>query len=231
MMKKYVLLIICLLLLCGCEFDVLNNLEEVPVQNLIFDKDKKEDTPKYVDDNPVKISLYTSGENATVDKVPEKLDIPWVKKKDITVLNIILTDEEYLNFNYFQDIWKKYADTYEKKYKVGWYLSFNLSDGTKIEQMIFSPKYVEYFYDYLEIYLYDSANVAKDVWYSHLLEKDMNDDVILTSMKLTAGSKYEEIVSPITVMGFTYDSDDDFDENGNYRGNSKYIVNIYNESL
>ena len=77
--------------------------------------------------------------------------------------------------------------------------------------------------------MYDSANVAKDIWYSHLLEEEMTDSTIMTSMKLTAGSKYEEIKEPIMVTGFTYDSEDDFDDNGFYRGNSKYLVNVYDD--
>ena len=47
-------------------------------------------------------------------------------------------------------------------------------------------------------------------------------------MKLTAGSKYEQINSPIEVMAYTYDADD-FDENGFYKGNSKIIVKVYND--
>ena len=57
----------------------------------------------------------------------------------------------------------------------------------------------------------------------------MQDDTIITSMKLTAGSKFQDILEPITVMAFTYQDDNDFDTNGYYRGNSKKIVKVYNQ--
>ena len=230
-MKKVIIVLICLFFMTGCQFKFVDKLEKVPAENLIFNKnDNKEvdNTPKYVDDNPVKLSLYIDGIFATLDKVPSDFHETWVKKRDIAVFNVLLTELDNINGEYFQDMWKEYAESYNTKYKVAWYINFELNDGTVIDQMIYSPKDVESFYDYLEIYLYDSANVAKDVWYSHLLEKNMTDDTIMTSMKLTAGSKYEEIKTPVKVMAFTYDTEDDFDENGHYRGNSKYIVNVYN---
>ena len=35
------------------------------------------------------------------------------------------------------------------------------------------------------------------------------------------------VTSDVELTVFTYDSDDDFDENKNYRGNSKYTVRIH----
>lgn len=232
-MKK-ILLFVCCMFLCGCDFNFFNKIESVPIENHTLNSEDTNNTttekvPKYEDQNPVVLSLYVDGVSATLDKASQEFHTKWIKKKDITVFGILLTDEESLTYRYYQDIWKKYADNYTTTYKVGWYVAFSLSDGTEIQRMIFSPKDVDDFYDYLELYLYDSANVAKDIWYSHLLEKDMTDSTIMTSLKLTAGSKYEEITSPITVMAFTYDSEDDFDENGFYRGNSKYLVNVYND--
>ena len=227
-MKKVLLLCLCVLFLSGCDFKLIERIEQVPVENLIFDKNVN-DKPKYKDENPVIVSLYADKAFGVMGKVEPDFHEKWVKKKDIVVFNILLTDEDDITGDYFQDIWKKYADNYSTSYKVRWYVSFELNDGTKYEKIVNSPKDVEDFYDYLEIYLYDSANVAKDVWYSHLLEKDMTDQTIMTSMKLTAGSKYEEIKGPIKIMGFTYDTDDDFDDAGSYRGNSKYIVNVYDD--
>ena len=50
----------------------------------------------------------------------------------------------------------------------------------------------------------------------------------MDAIKLTAGEKYEEIDGPIRVMVFSYDDNEDFDENGNYRGKSLYKVEVYN---
>ena len=53
----------------------------------------------------------------------------------------------------------------------------------------------------------------------------MNDDTIMTSVKLYAVGGIDK-VEDIVLTVFTYDSEDDFDVSGNYRGNSKYSINI-----
>ncbi len=226
-MKKKIVLLICLLFLCGC--GLIHKVEYIPSSDLNTTKSGKDSDLDYIDKNPIKLSLYASDEEVGLKKLDNNIDRKWVKKKDIIVVNALFTEAETVSGEYFQDMWKQYADKYDTSYKVGWNVSFGLSNGQKINKMIFSPKDVEEFYDYLEIYLYDSANVEKDVFYSHLLEKNMNDNTIMTSMKLTAGSKYEEINTPISVVVYSYDTQDDFAENGLYRGNSKYVVNIYNQ--
>ena len=46
----------------------------------------------------------------------------------------------------------------------------------------------------------------------------------MTSVKLYAVDVIDEVES-ITLTAFTYD-EDDFDKDNNYRGNSKYTINI-----
>ena len=73
------------------------------------------------------------------------------------------------------------------------------------------------------MYLYDDIN--NNGYYSHLTEEDINDNTIISSIKLTAGTYYEKITSNIKLTVFTYD-EDDFDENKNYIGNSKHTIII-----
>ena len=47
----------------------------------------------------------------------------------------------------------------------------------------------------------------------------------MTSIKLTASVYVDEVISPIKLSVFTYDQDD-FDDSGNYRGNSIYTINV-----
>ena len=48
---------------------------------------------------------------------------------------------------------------------------------------------------------------------------------MITSIKLYAVDGIDK-VEDIVLTAFTYDSEDDFDVSGNYRGNSKYSINI-----
>lgn len=228
-MKK-IILIFLMFILCGCSL-----FNKGDINDLIFDKTSsskpEESKPEYQDDNPVKISLYVDNAFGGLDKVEEEFKETWQLKRDIVVFGSIFSDEERLESDYFQNLWKNNAQQYDEyiKYKTGWYVNFKLNDGTEIDQMIYGPEDVSYFYDYLEIYLYDSANQPIGTWYSHLTEKDITDNTIMTSMKLTAGSKFMEIEGPITVSVFTYDSEDDFDETGKYRGNSVSTTKVYND--
>ena len=55
----------------------------------------------------------------------------------------------------------------------------------------------------------------------------ITENTLLTSIKLTAGKKVNEISSDILVTAFTYDNDD-FDLDNNYIGISKYQIIIKN---
>ena len=230
-MKKMFLMCL-LLIICGCDY----KYKTYNSKDMIFDKtssSKENETnePEYVDENPVKISLYVDNSIGGLDIVKESFIDTWRLKRDIVVFGSLFDTKEEIESDYFQNIWKNSASQYENydKYKTGWYVNFKLKDGTIIDQMVFKPSDVEYFYDYLEIYLYDSANQPIGIWYSHLLDSQMNEDTIMTSMKLTAGSLYEEIEGEITISVFTYDGQDDFNEDGKYRGNSMSTVKVYNK--
>ena len=222
-MKK-VLLIISLLLLCGCEKDVYIKNKTIASKNEEIIKDT------YKDENIVPISIYGNGENDTLKNMTEDFHTKWIKKKDITVFSVLTTKKDVISdHDYFQNIWEKYASDYESvKYQLGYEISFKLTDKTTIHKTILSPKDVDEFYDYLEIYLYDSAQEPIGKWYSHLLESQMKEDTLMTSIKLTAGSKMDMIDGPITLKAFTYDTTDDF-ESGFYRGNQIVSVDIYND--
>ena len=118
-----------------------------------------------------------------------------------------------------------FRDNYENayNYRIGYIINFSTTESN-INKTIISPKDTTEFYDYLEVYLYDDYH-RNGGWYSHTTEEEFNSETLLTSIKLTAGEKVNEITSDITLTVFTYD-EDDFDENNNYRGNSKYTITV-----
>jgi len=84
-------------------------------------------------------------------------------------------------------------------------------------------------FDYVQLYLYDDVHKEIGAWYSHVTEEEYNEDTLLTSIKLTASTNIDKIISNITVIAFSYD-EDDFDEEGFYRGKSKWEVKIVDKS-
>ena len=59
--------------------------------------------------------------------------------------------------------------------------------------------------------------------YSHL--EEVNDNTLMTSIKIYAVDGIDNVQN-IILTAFTYDDEDDFDDNGNYRGSSSYTINI-----
>lgn len=217
-------MLICLILsLCGCnqkeDFNkTVSNNNEVVIPEKV----------QYEDRNPIKISIYADNDL----KVSDTLSYNWVLKKDIIVLNIFLTEEEKVTGSYYKEIWNKYtSEEYENlNYKLGWEISFEVNDEI-IHKTILKPSDSENFYNYLKIYLYDGVHHEYGQWYSHLLDNEITDNTLITSMKLTCGSEYKNITSDIYVKAFTYLSNDDFDDNGYYRGRSFDEVTIKNLSM
>lgn len=175
---------------------------------------------QYVDNNPLNISLYLES-NTGFNKLNDDISKSWIPKKDIIVLCAFYTNDEFINLDFYQNIWKYYANTIDNvnNYKIGWEISFETNEG-KIHKTLNMPKDAIDFYDYLEIYLYDSLNQELGAWYSHLLDEQVNEKTLITTLKLTCGSKCSEIISDIYIKVFTYDDNEDFNESGFYRGKS-----------
>ena len=224
-MKKMILILISFLLIgCSGKENIINDNKS---NNNNVVANITDQISNYIDENPVKISIYLD-KDGSLNKVSGKYEATWIGKKDIVVFTALPTDEETPDYDYMQKIWPKYDAMYNGiNYKIGWNVNFNLKSGETINATIFKPSDVEYFYDYLEVYLYDDVNVQIGEWHSHLLDNEVKDNTIMDAIKLTAGSKFTEILEPISITVFSYDDKDDFDENGNYIGNSFYKVEVY----
>ena len=196
-------------------------------ENVVEDEEKN----TYVDTNPIKLGIYLLNDNETKRELITTFSNKWTYHKDITVFNIIYTNKEEIEATRTAECFEKYLKDYTEdisKYRIGFHVKFETEDGT-FDKTIISPKDVDEFYDYLEIYLYDGYHRKKGEWYSHTTEEQFNQDTIFTSIKLTAGKNVEKITSNIKLTAFSYDDEDDFDENGDYIGNSKYSITITKE--
>ena len=225
-MKKSIYIIIILLIIfnmMGCREKYNNKIEEKEINN---DEEILEDTEdKYVDDNTLKIAFY-DGNNG----IYKRLDRFESQLKEMEVINtfsIILSNEDEVQGYSIKKIFNKMIEENSNinNYKIGYNLKFNLKDGREINENILRPlNYGNYgFGPYIYAWLYD--DIHANGWHSHIEENEYTDDTIMSSIKLMWGSSANEIASDIELSVFTYDSDD-FDSNGNYRGNSKFTTII-----
>lgn len=198
----------------GCSKTIQNNEES----SMSTSQSTSVTIPAYVDDNPIIVGLYADGnlvDNYTTAKENDK---------DI-VFSVCYTNDAKLNSQYIKYDWDKYYNQYSNidNYKIGFHFSFYSGDQ-EITGNILGPD-IYHFEPYFYIYLYDDIHQADGAWYSHLETSDVNDSTIFSSIKIylvdTSG-----ITSPIQLTVFTYGSQDDFDADGNYRGKSKYTINI-----
>lgn len=215
-MKKAFVLIVCLLLLSGCNKtkDTKKIKKETKKTEIV------EDVPSYNDDNPIKIAFYEN------NKILEEYNTTATPMTDINVFSVLFTNDEDVSGNY-KILFNNYYNQYEnkEKYKIGYYIKFNVEDKI-VEKTIVDPTSTYDLNPYMYVYLYDDIHQADGAFYSHVKEEDVKEDTLYTSIKLFMVGEIANVISPITLEAFTYDSDDDFDDNGNYRGNSKYSIEI-----
>ena len=214
-MKFKLFIITILLIATAC-------VKEKDIQIITSEKSEdiyKEDEPKYVDDNPITVGIYENGINLIKDFKMIK------QSRNEVVFCLFYTNEEELGHNSQKENWYNFYSKYTNidDYKIGFHFSFYVGE-TKMEKTILHP-YTFAFEPYFYIYLYDDINQPDNTFYSHLEDDDINDNTIFSSIKIFLMDP-EEITSPIKFTVFTYNGLEDFDESNNYRGNSKYEINI-----
>lgn len=215
---KIIIIILLVFSLCSCKK---NKIPAVTNDNNTFPETSiNNEVEQYIDDNPLNISLYLEN-SLGFERLNNEIELSWFSKKDIISLCTFYSNDEFIKLDFYQNIYKNYASNIENinNYKIGWEISFDTYDK-KIYKKISFPNDTSDFYDYLEVYLYDSLNQEIGAWYSHLLDEQINDNTLLTTIKLTCGNKCNEITSNIYVKVFSYNGNDDFDDLGFYRGNS-----------
>ena len=216
-MKKICALLTCLIILSGCskKEEKVKEIEKIEEPEII------EDASSYIDNNPVKIAFYKD------NKILKEESTTASPMTDIGVFSVLFTNDEEVSGNNYKVLFNNYYDKYEnkEKYKIGYYIKFHVNDKL-YEKTIVDPTSIFSLAPYIYVYLYDDIHQADGAWYSHVEEKDVKEDTMYTSIKLFMAQEIKDVTSPITFKTFTYDSEDDFDENGNYRGNSQYSIEI-----
>ena len=217
-MKKIYFLI--LILLTSCK---VNNNEANQIQEQLFTEEVQEE--KYIDNNEVKLSLFLyDGNYKNKTRIEDTYYTEFRSGNDIGSFEVFLTDEEIVDGTTFKNTWNKYYIQYEniENHKIGFNIKFILKDGTHYNANYFEPdtyKFGKYFYTYL----YDDVNQLDGTYYSHL--EEIEENTLLTSIKIYAVENIDEVDSFI-LSAFTYDTEDDFDGEGNYKGNSIYVIRI-----
>lgn len=216
-MKRYLFITVMLFLLVGCTNPEIKKIE---IKNKII-------TPKIEDENEIVCALYKSeGEKRVLAK---EINEKWVVNKDINVLTMIPTIEETLPKENIKDQFYKYFNNYKNSsnYKIGYQISFEIDNERDFSQTILKPEDTASFYDYVQVYLYDDISNAGKSFYSHV--EKMEDNTLLTSIKLTGSTYINNITSPIELTVFTYKDEKDFNKENKYIGKSMYKVIINNK--
>lgn len=183
--------------------------------------------PEYIDTNPIKLAAYDS--NGYFYYRSSEKHSPYVKFMDWAEFNVFLCDDESLSYtgvvNTYESCKARYSNANE--YKTGFNVTFTYGPYNEVFNQ--TAKGVESWLEtngFLLIYFYDSIYHRNDSWYSHTTVDEYNDNTQITGIKITGGDNTDQINSDITITIFTYKDDNDFDKDGNYRGNSKFTFTI-----
>lgn len=223
-MKKTLIIFFILLLLTGCN----NKTKESKSnkENIEKETESQEEIDSYVDNNPIKLGMYLYTNSNTNRKLLTEYTTDWTEGNDLCSLEVYYTNESEIPGNNQKNLWNTYYNNYQNidNYKIGYKIEFTTNENKKISKNILSPSDTDEIFGYIQIYLYDDINQTSN-WYDHITKEEYNDSSILTSIKLTGSYNTRFIASDISLTAFTYDNDD-FDENNNYRGNSKFTTII-----
>ena len=222
-MKKIFIFIVVLLLLVGCGTKkTVKSKSTVSKHNIIKENE-------YTDANVMPIGIYIN-DGSKLKKVTN-YEKSYQEYTDIGVFQVFPSndDEITINNSYPNDFYDKWTSIDKNNnYKIGFNLKYTVLDK-EISYNILNPNdtWKDGYYEYLLVYLYDDYVNRNSSWYSHLEQKDYNDNTYFTSIKLTANEGHININSKVVLTVFTYDGMDDFDPSTNeYRGNSKYSIEI-----
>ena len=218
-MKKIIIaIIIVLIITTGC---TKQKKEEKKTKEKIIEK--VEEIPKYEDLNNTPIAFYSIKGN-NLQKL-YSINKELVIEEDIGLFQIFPSQEEQIPItNFAEDYYNQWQVYNQNNLKVGFNIKFKVN-GQDISYNILSPSNTMDKWEHLMTYLYDDYANRNKSFYSHIENTEYNDNTLFTAIKLQSSYSCSEISSNIYLTVFTYDTEDDF-ENNEYRGNSKYTITI-----
>lgn len=166
------------------------------------------------------MNLYKRNKDTGIFDIKHSYSAPWIWYSDIGGFYSFATDEEAFPYDGFKSAfnnwWNSYPDAAVTK--IGYEVKVTLKTGDELICTVKKPSDTQSIFTYVELYLYDDVHQPDGAWYSHLLDEQVTDETLMTSIKVTTGEKIEEVQS-IYLTVFTYEGDDDFDkETGRYTG-------------
>lgn len=185
-----------------------------------------ESTPAVPVISPDVVGIYIpAGDGTAARRHITEFSAPRTPKVDIDCFEVLASREETVQGTSFKSIWNGAWEAYPdgKDSKIGFHLEFTLTDGRVVSKTLLKPSDSREFYDYLEVYLYD--DIHQSGWYSHLEDQDMTEETVISSIKLTSGSRIGE-VGDIFLTAFLYTGEDCFDGEGNYIGGVEQTIKI-----
>ena len=203
--------------------------ENIEIENTEIEIEETIEEPKYKDENQVPISLYIEQGDELV-KISE-YSCDWSPENVLNLFYAIPSTEESISSYNFDSMWKEKIAAYPNgdKCRIGYQVSFKYEDGNTYTYNLKCPDDTYFTFPKVMTYLYDDVNLVPGKPYYHITQDVMYDYTIASSIKLVGDVDSDKIEGPITLTAFCFDSEDDFDEEGNYRGNSKYTIIITRE--
>ena len=179
-----------------------------------------ETEPLYIPEiYPDVVGIYIPADDGTKTRVRvTEFSSTRKAKKDIDCFEIFASTDETVTGKSFRAMWNAVWEPHEMREnaKIGFVIEFTCGDE-QVRKTLLKPSDAAEFYDYLEIYMYDDINQTPGQWYTHLDDDDMKEETVISSIKLTSGSKIGE-VGDIILTAFIYNGDDCFNSKGEYIG-------------
>ena len=244
-MKKTIPILIAIVLIISIVFTLVIQINKKKNENKIETENSEtkieeiveepvEEEPKYIDENTVPISLYIEQGNNLVKITEYSCD--WSPENVLNLFYAVPSTEETLSSYNFDTMWKEKIAEYPNgdKCRIGYEVSFDFKETNdegeevlkKYTYTLKCPDDTYYTFPKVMTYLYDDVNLVPGKAYYHITQDVMYDYTIASSIKLVGDVDSYKIEGPITLKAFCFDTEDDFDEEGHYRGNSSYTITI-----
>lgn len=219
-MKRVLIICLCLLL-CACG----TKKKDVKVKTDNNVKNVEEVKEVYQDTNNTVVGLYKEKGSKLELVMDYSTDIS--SGKDIDIYQVYFSNESSVSLDsgFGLSYYNMLNSLNNPNIKVGFNIKYSLDNGEVVNQTVLKPSDTIQ-NEYIFLYLYDDYKNRNSNFYSHIEDSEYDDTTLFTSVKVFA-NKIDNLSSNIEFTVFTYDTDDDF-ENGNYRGTSKYTINISN---